>query len=235
MNLPAEGGAKRQSAAPPNPADPSQWYLPSKNKGTWLGKEGASTFRLKTPIKVNGKLVHEIRFKKGLPVLDKFILPGKSVAVILTGDRDADLRNAKVAWQKANPGKPLPPNSTFHHDLLHVTEQTVIIDGKKTKVLVGKMHLVPTKINRAVFHEGSASLAKKYYQAIDANRSSIMKLAKDEAALTGKAGTVVARAVGQDQAGQDPQGDRLACRPRHHSWNANLHDGPGPLRVLRKR
>ncbi len=148
-----------------NTSDPSRWYLPSGAKGEWVGAKGDSTFRLKTPVDVNGKLVHEIHFTKGVPVLDKFALPGNTATIILTGDHTTDLRHAEDAWRNLNPGKDLPANATFHHDLLHATEQTVTIDGKKTKVLVGKMQLVPKAVNDAVFHQGSASVAKKYYQA----------------------------------------------------------------------
>jgi hypothetical protein len=45
----------------PSPSDPSRWYLPSDAKGEWLGVKGESTFRLKTPVKVNGKLVHDVQ------------------------------------------------------------------------------------------------------------------------------------------------------------------------------
>jgi hypothetical protein len=142
-----------------DPKDPSRWYLPSDNRGTWSGDKGASTFKLNEPVNVNGRLIHEIEYKKGLPVLEKHALPGITPSIVLTGNNTTDIRNAKTAWLQLNPGKSLPPNTTFHHDLLHVVEETIEIDGKKTKVLVGKMHLVPTEINRIVFHEGSASVA----------------------------------------------------------------------------
>jgi len=140
------GGASRSGRGttgsaeriPASPSDASRWYLPSDAKVEWLGAKGHSTFRLKTPVEVNGKLVHDIQFTNGVPVLDKFALPGNTATIILTGDHDTDIRHAKEAWRTLNPGKKLPRDATFHHDLLHATEQTVVIDGKKTKVLVGK-------------------------------------------------------------------------------------------------
>ena len=190
----------------PNPSDPSRWYLPSEAKGEWLGVKGESTFRLKTPVEVNGKLVHDIQFTNKVPILDKFALPGNTATIILTGDHTTDIRHAEEAWRNLNPGKELPTNATFHHDLLHATEQTVTIDGKKTKVLVGKMQLVPKDINRAVFHEGSASVAKKYYQGLGVDVGSVARLAKEEARLAGKSRTVVARAVGKIKPGQIAKG-----------------------------
>ena len=62
----------------------------------------------------------------------------------MTGDREADLRHAEDAWQNLNPGKKLPKNSTFHHDLLNATDHIQMVDGKKTKIVIGKMQLVPT-------------------------------------------------------------------------------------------
>jgi hypothetical protein len=197
------GSAERVAA---NPSDPSRWYVPSGAKGEWLGAKGDSTFRLKTPVDVNGKLVHEIQFTKGVPVLDKFALPGNTATIILTGDHTTDLRHAEDAWRNLNPGKKLPANATFHHDLLHATEQTVTIDGKKTKVLVGKMQLVPKDINKAVFHEGSASVAKKYYQGLGVDVGSVARLAKEEARLAGRSRTVVSRALGKIKPGKIAKG-----------------------------
>ena len=73
---------------------------------------------------------------------------------------------AKEAWKKLNPGKALPEEAIFHHDLLHATEHIETINGKKTKVIVGKMHLVPSDIHEVIFHQGSASVAKKYYEGL---------------------------------------------------------------------
>jgi hypothetical protein len=78
---------------------------------------------------------------------------------------------------------------------LHATEQTITIDGKKTKVLVGKMQLIPADVNKAVFHQGSASVASKYYQGLGVDIGSVARLAKDEARLAGGSGTVVSRAL----------------------------------------
>ena len=189
-----------------NPSDPSRWYLPSDAKGEWLGAKGQSTFRLKTPVDVNGKLVHDIQFTNGVPVLDNFALPGNTATIVLTGDHTTDLRHAEEAWRNLNPGKKLPENATFHHDLLHATEHTVTIDGKKTKVLVGKMQLVPKDINRAVFHEGSASVAKKYYRGLGVDVGSVARLAKEEARLAGKSRTIVSRALGKIKPGKIAKG-----------------------------
>lgn len=178
---------------PANPSNPSHWYLPSDAKGEWLGDKGESTFRLKTPVDVNGKLIREIEFTGGIPILDKFALPGNTATIVLTGDHPTDLRHAEEAWRNLNPGKKLPENA--HHDLLHATEQTVVIDGKKTKVIVGKMHLIPTEANEAVFHQGSANIAKKYYQANGVDAKAVARVAKEEARLAGKSGTIVSRAL----------------------------------------
>jgi hypothetical protein len=192
-----------------DPSDPSQWYLPSDDKGKWIkGTKGEGTFRLKTPVDVNGKLVNEIKFTHGAPVLDGLLHPSKTATIILTGDRTTDLANATTAWKKLNPGEDLPKNWTFHHDLLHATEETVSINGKKTKVLVGKMHLIPTKMNNAVFHEGTVSVAKKYYQGIAANTQSIKELAKKEAKLAGEAGSIVTGALGKIKANKVARGLR---------------------------
>jgi hypothetical protein len=138
--------------------------------------------------------------------LDKFALPGKTATIILTGDHPTDLRHAEQAWRNLNPGKKLPDNATFHHDLLHATEQTVTIDGKKTKVLVGKMQLIPTDVNSAVFHQGSASVAKKYYEGLGVDARSVARLAKEEARVAGKSGTIVARALGKIKPGEIAKG-----------------------------
>ncbi len=131
---------------------------------------------------MNGRLVREINYKKGLPVLESFALPGNAASIVLTGDHKADIRNAKNAWRKLNPGKTLPENATFHHDLLHVAEETVEINGKKTKVLVGKMHLVPTELHQTVFHEGSASVAKKFYSGLGTDVAAVKPLGSQRSA-----------------------------------------------------
>lgn len=189
------GSSDAKVASQSGASDPSRWYLPADDKGSWTGPKGDSSLRLNQPLDVDGKLVHEIEFRKGVPVLDKFAQRGKTVSIVLTGDSKTDIRNAKAAWLKLNPGKTLPRDSIFHHDLLHVVEETVTIDGKKTKVLVGKMHLVPESVNKLVFHEGSASVARKFYGGLDINVGSVKRLAKKEASLAGKANGFVARAA----------------------------------------
>jgi hypothetical protein len=186
----------------PDPSNPSHWYLPADAKGEWTGAKGVSAFRLKKPIKVDGKLIHEIQFTQGLPILDTYALPGKTATIILTGDHKTDIRHAEQAWRKLNPGKVLPKDATFHHDLLHATQYTVTVDGKKTKVLVGKMQLVPKEINKAVFHEGSASVAKKFYDGLGIDLDSVSRLAKKEAFLAGGPGTIVARALPKIKGGK---------------------------------
>lgn len=182
--------------------DPSNSYLPSETKGKWLGKKGNSTFRLTTPRDANGKLVRDIKFIDGIPNLEEFTLPGKTASIILTGDRVTDAKNAEIAWKKLNPGRTLPENTTFHHDLLNATTTVVEIDGKKTKVLVGKMPLVPRSINRAVFHEGTASIANKLYQGLGSDQlAGIRKLAREEAALVAAGSKVVASAVKRIKSG----------------------------------
>jgi hypothetical protein len=201
--------AGRGSGASPgsNASDPSRWYLPSDEKGKWLGKKGESKFRLKKPVDVNGKLVRDIEYHNGVPVLDKFVLPGKTATIVLTGDSDLDIKHATEAWQKLNPGKELPKKATFHHDLLHATEHIEMVDGKKTKVLVGKMHLIPSEANKLVFHQGSASAAKKYYEGLGASTmSAIKRLAKEEASIAGKEGSIVLRAAGNIKPGRVAKG-----------------------------
>ena len=201
------GGGGGATSVGTDPNDHSRWYLPSDDKGTWVkGTKGEGTFRLKKPIDVNGKLVSEIEFTKGVPILDGLTLPGKSPTIILTGDHNTDIDNAKAAWRRLNPGKKLPSDATFHHDLLHVTEHTVEINGKKTKVLIGKMHLIPTEANKAVFHQGSASVAKKYYHSLAADAEMVKSLAKKEASLAGRAGTEVAMASRKIKPGKIAKG-----------------------------
>ena len=94
-----------------------------------MGKKGDSTFRLKTPVEVNGKFVRDVKYHKGAPVLDELALLGKTATIILTGDREKDIRHAENAWKKLNPGKELPANSTFHRDLLNATEHIAMKSG----------------------------------------------------------------------------------------------------------
>lgn len=229
------GSAERIAA---NPSDPSRWYLPSDAKGEWLGAKGESTFRLKKPINVNGKLVHEIEFIKGVPVLDKFALPGNAATIILTGDHPTDIRHAEEAWRNLNPGKKLPDNATFHHDLLHATEHTVTIDGKKTKVLVGKMQLIPADVNKAVFHQDSASVAAKYYQGLGVDVAAVARLAKEEARLAGKSRTIVSRALGKIKPGtiarHDCQGSGAARGPQYREGHSHRWLWSGDPRVCRQ-
>jgi hypothetical protein len=155
---------------------------------------------------VNGKLLHEIPFKEGVPVLDKFVLPGNTATIVLTGDHDTDIRHATEAWRNLNPGQKLPEKATFHHDLLNATEETAIINGKKTKVIVGKMQLVPRDVNKAVFHQGSASVATKYYQGLGIDVAGVARLAKEEARLAGKSGTIAARGLKKIKPGRIAKG-----------------------------
>lgn len=187
----ASGGSSRTPADPNNPA---HWYLPSDDKGTWTGKKGNSTFRLKKPINVDGKLVHEIPFKDNLPVLDDLTLPGKTPVIILTGDPKIDRKNAEDAWRKLNPGKDLP-SGTFHHDLLHATVETKIVDGKKTSVVVGKMRLVPTEVHESIYHEGTASAARKLYDGLGIDRKQIAEVARKEALIAGDEKAFVTKAA----------------------------------------
>lgn len=146
-------------------------------------------------MEINGRLVRDIGYHRGIPILDKHAIAGHTVSVVLTGDSQMDIRNAKMAWQKLNPGKKFPDDTIFHHDLLHVAEETTKINGKKTKVLVGKMHLVPRDLHKTVFHEGSASVARKFYQGLGTDVNAIKGLALAEAKNAGKAGSLVSRAA----------------------------------------
>jgi len=182
-------GARKSAAA-------TDWYVPSDDKGTWLGKKGESTFRLKTPVDVNGKLIRDIEYHKGVPVLDKFALLGRAPTIIMTGDSETDIQHAKDAWKKLNPGKELPKNSTFHHDLLHATDHIQMVDGKKTKIVIGKMQLVPRTVNDAVSHQGTASVAKRFYEGLDPDTmAAIKRLSKEQASLAGTGKDFVARAA----------------------------------------
>ncbi len=192
---PKGGGGWSSSSRPADPSDPSRWYLPAGNKGTWTGEKGQSLFKLHKPINVNGKLVHEIPYVGGVPVLDSFTLPGKTATIVLTGDHNIDRQNAKTAWSRLNPEKKIPTGATFHHDLLHATEHIVEVDGKQIKVLVGNMPLIPAAANSAVSHEGSRSLARKFYSAVGVDVGVVKKLAKEQAMLAGVAKTVVAEAA----------------------------------------
>jgi len=57
------------------------------------------------------------------------------------------------------------------------------------------MQLVPKGVNEAVFHQGSASVAKKYYQGLGVDIGSVARLAKEEARMAARSGTVVRRAI----------------------------------------
>ncbi|HEX4145626.1 MAG TPA: hypothetical protein VHY91_19125 [Pirellulales bacterium] len=202
------GGGRKPTGGPaPKPEDGSRYYLPAETRGEWEGPPGNSKFRLEKPVIANGKTVTHIEFKNGLPDLDKFALPGKTATIILTGDSKADIRNAKTAWQKLNPGKPLPADSVFHHDLLNAAEHIVTIDGKKTKVLVGKMPAVDNDVHR-LFHKGSASAAREMYEVLGTDVAAVKKLATKEASLAGKKGTIVARAAEKIVSGVVPKGIR---------------------------
>ena len=101
------GGKAAKGVASPtvSQSDPSRWYLPSEAKGQWVGAKGDGALRLHEPIDANGKLVHKIEFTKGVPVLDKYALPGNTATIILTGDHTTDLDNAEIAWRELNPGE----------------------------------------------------------------------------------------------------------------------------------
>lgn len=131
------GGRRARSRSPEVRYDPAEdAYLPSKEKGTWKGKAGEGTFRLKSRLPGFDGPIDKIEFKSGFPVLEPF-KSGELPAVILSGDRATDIANAEEAWLKLNPGKDFPKNATFHHDVLHVVETVVDIDGKKTPSWLG--------------------------------------------------------------------------------------------------
>jgi len=188
-------------------AGPSSYYLPSDTRGTWEGTPGNSKFQLEKPVFANGERVTHIEFKNGAPDLDRFALPGGTATIILTGDNGIDQINAKKAWQKLNPGKELPSNSVFHHDLLNTAEHVVTIDGKKAKVLVGKMPLLETGVHE-LFHQGSASVARGMYEGLKTDVAAVTKLATKEASLAGKEGSIVARAAGKIVSGTVPKSIR---------------------------
>lgn len=205
-SAPAKSTSSKTSGAAASAPDSSRWYLPASTKGEWAGEKGNSVFRLKTPIEGSGgRLVGEIEFTNGAPILDRFALPGETATIILTGDHKTDIINAEKAWRQLNPGMDLPGNSTFHHDLLHATEETIDVDGQKVKVLVGKMQLVPSSINKAVFHEGTASVAKKYYQGMGIDAKSIAEIARNESSIASQS-KVVSRASRKIKPGKIAKG-----------------------------
>jgi hypothetical protein len=79
-----------------------------------------------------------------------------------------------------------------------------MIDGKKTKVLVGELPLVDKGAHR-LFHEGSAAAARNMYEGLKTNVDSVRKVATKEAALAGKKGTIVARASKKIVTGKIPK------------------------------
>ena len=166
------------------------------------------------PVDVNGKLVHHIEYHKGVPILDKFALPGNTATIVLTGDRATDLRHAEDAWRNLNPGKKLPKGATFHHDLLHAAEHIEVINGKKTKVLVGKMPLIPTDIHQTVAHQGTASVAKRFYEGLGAEtKDAIKQVSKHQASLAGTGKDFVAAAAKKIKPGKISKGiSRLVGR-----------------------
>jgi len=138
-------------------------YLPSVSKGTWpsRGKIGEGLFTLDKPIRYgSGIVATSIPYINGVPVLDDFQI-GNSATIIITGDPKTDFANAKKAWLQVNPGATLPANGRLHHNLLQITQETVEADGKKVKVLVGKMQMVHQEIHSFISHQGSASIAAR--------------------------------------------------------------------------
>ncbi|MBI2823391.1 MAG: hypothetical protein HYX69_01730 [Planctomycetia bacterium] len=94
-------------------SDPSRWYLRSEEKGTWLGAKGDSKLRLNKAINVDGKLVKEIEYKKGVPLLHKFVHPGKTVAIVLTGDNRVEAPQIR-ATNKYGPNGRVDPHEVRH-------------------------------------------------------------------------------------------------------------------------
>lgn len=185
--LAAAPRAKPKARAPKTPPaeikfNPAQdGYLPSLEKGRWLGKEGESFFVLKQPIKGSFGTVDRIEFKGGFPDFDKFRIAGKSPTILLTGDTGVDIDNAKTAWTKLNGADDLG-DVVFHHDALHVTETVAVLNNKESRVLVGELHPIPREIHEAIYHQGSASIGRRFYEAIDIDQTELRKLAKREAA-----------------------------------------------------
>jgi hypothetical protein len=137
-------------------------------------------------------MVKSIPFTSGVPILDEFAI-GKSPTIIITGDRKADLANARELWKKLNPNLKLPRDGRLHHNLLRITEETVTIDGKQFKVLVGQMQMIPEKIHRLIAHQGSASIGRRYYRQLGTSLDVVKKLAREQIRAGG--GRIVARAL----------------------------------------
>jgi hypothetical protein len=89
-----------------------------------------------------------------MPVFDKW--SKGEVTIAITGDPTFDRTEAIKAW-RANGGGQIPKGYVFHHDGL-VTKE---IKFKGVNLIVGRMQLVPEKLNGLV-HVGSASLARRY-------------------------------------------------------------------------
>ena len=182
----------------PRRIDTTKPYRPSEAAGTWAGGVGNSKFTLNNPVKWKGELIKEIPFDQNHPVLDsfEFLKKGdKRVSLLLTGNNTLDQKNARAAWKRLNPNTKIPEGFTFHHDLRSVVEETVSIGGKKVRVLVGHMQLVPDVINRAVAHQGSASIASRLLKDQFVDKVALKKLASDEARHGGKTITRAAKRI----------------------------------------
>ena len=140
-------------------------------------------------------------------------MPGKTATVLLTGNRETDIAHAKEAWQKLNPGMPLPENVRFHHDLLNVTEHIETIKGKPTKVLIGELPAIPTEIH-GLFHQGSHSAAARFYDGMKMGKDTmgaIKDISKEQASLAGTGKGFLA-SVKKDQIGHNHEGVGSVCR-----------------------
>jgi hypothetical protein len=64
------------------------------------------------------------------------------------------------------------------------------------------MQLIPSKLNSFVYHEGSASVARKFYQGLNIDVSSVKSLARNESMTAAKGGKVVAAAANKIRPGK---------------------------------
>ena len=82
-----------------------------------------------------------------------------------------------------------------------------MIDGKKTKVVLGKMQLVPKKIHKTVYHQGTASVARRYYEGLGSDTmDAIKRVSKQQALLAGTGEDFVARAARKIKPGRIAKG-----------------------------
>ncbi len=147
-----------------------------KSEGRWLGADGNSIWELTEPIELDdGTKITQVPFRNGMPVFDKW--SKGDVYIAITGDHEFDKQEAKRVWKETKGGT-ISPDYTFHHDGL--TAQP--IKYRNHEVLIGRMQLVPTRLNE-ISHIGSASVARRLFAQ---NRELGKQLAAEISSLKNK-------------------------------------------------